>query len=309
MMDIANLAVGNLFRQILLLHFQHFPCVLCLPLKRCEGFGDKAGNADRDLRRSCLVSIGIFIIRIHYALGKSRDPVKVAQLFGGQSHHKIELDLVFAGIKSDIDRTKKILLAHVFIDNITKPLRSRLGSKSKRGRTNARHLIHQFLGKAVYTERRQGQADHIFIRPGKQFVGKRPKLGVIAYGERGERNFFVTRRFIEASRLLVQHLRSFFTNGTVNHTCLTEAATANTTAINLQHDAIVDRFNIRHDHLIRKIRLVHVFHDTLGHFCRNVVIYRGICFYGIVLVIADLIEGRYIGAPHRLCCFVKKRTF
>ena len=106
--------------------------------------------------------------------------------------------------------------------------------------------------------------------------------------------------------MFVEDVRRFFAHGAVDHTCLTEAATADTAAIDLKHDAVVNRFNVGHDHLFWEIDLVKILDDLLGNFFGDVVKYRCVGFDRAVVVVGDVIQRRNVHAGYGTSGFAQE---
>ena len=168
MVGIALLAVGDLGLQELLLLGQHLHGILRLPLEGGEGLRDKAGNTDGDLRRSSLLALGILIILVHHTGGKGGNALDILIGLGRQAVHKIQLYVGLAPLKGHVHRAHEILLAHVFVDDVAQSLGTCLGGEGERRGTHRGNAVHQLLVEAIHAERRQRQADHVFIRPIQQ---------------------------------------------------------------------------------------------------------------------------------------------
>ena len=81
-----------------------------------------------------------------------------------------------------------------------------------------------------------------------------------------------------------------FAHRTVNISCLTEAAAADTAAEHLQHYAVMNNFAVWYNYIFRRRSFVKVRHNTLcdSRFCRRII--RRDAFYGAVVVILYVVK-------------------
>ena len=223
-------------------------------------------------------------------LGKGSNALNILKRFGGKTVHKVELDRVFACIKRHVDSAHNVFFAHVLVDDVAQSLRTRFGCKGQGGRANRFNAAHQILVKTVHTQGGQRQTDHIVVGPIQELIAKGFERGIVADGKRRKRNLLISCRVVKLLCLTVEHIGAFFAHRAVDHTRLTETATADATAIDLKHNAVVHRFNIGHNDLVGEVDLVEILDDLLCYLLGNIVIDRRVCLDGSVLVISNFIE-------------------
>ena len=139
------------------------------------------------------------------------------------------------------------------------------------------------------------------ICPFKKTVCKLADFGIIADGERDKRNFLITCAIVEALCLAAEGFGAFLADRSIYHTCLTEAATANTSAIGFKNNSVMYGFDIRHNQLLGIRNLIKVLDYALFNFSWSVLILWLILLDSSVLVIGNLIKRRYIHALNMRC--------
>ena len=118
-------------KQVFLLFTQQLHAVLRFKLKRSKRLWNKAGAGDGNAHRSSLWAGGQAVIQIDHLLRKVCNSLNVFHCFGGQTHHKVELDRGVAALKRSAAGGHQFLFGDVFIDNIAQTLCSRLRSKGQ----------------------------------------------------------------------------------------------------------------------------------------------------------------------------------
>ena len=97
-----------------------------------------------------------------------------------------------------------------------------------------------------------------------------------------------------------------FSCWTVDHTCLAETASTDTSSLNLQSDTVLCCFDMRNDRSLQiVIILIHVNDQLLFYFFRNTFACRMERFDRTVFFIGNFIKRRYIDSRN-LCGFQKK---
>ena len=303
---IFDLSVGDLREKIILLFLKSLNGILSLPLEGSKGLGHEASTADCDLRRLALGSVGVVIECLYHLFRKVGDSVKVLVRLGGKSHHKVELDHILARVKCHVHRAEKVFLKYVLIYNVAKSLCTRLGGKGQRRGADRLDLIHKLLCKAVNSEGGQRQIYHILIRPIDKSLGKLGKSRIVADGKRGKGYFLKARVLIKALSLTAEHLGCLFTDGAVDHSRLTEAASAHASAVDLQHYSLLNRLDVGDDHILGEEGFIEILHYRLCHLCGHVLIDGGICLYRSVFVVGNVIERRDVDSLPQLCRLVEE---
>ena len=120
----------------------------------------------------------ILLNNVRRKLGNTRD---IVVSLCGESRHEVKLYHALSSLKGNADGSHEILLANIFIYNVAKSLRSRLGRKGQGRRAYSCYLIHEFLCKAIHSQGRKRNAYHVIVRPLKERIGKLFKLCIIAY--------------------------------------------------------------------------------------------------------------------------------
>ena len=142
----------NAFEQMLLLFLKHRLCILRLPLERGKRFRNKGSDAYIDRNRLAFRSVGIFIICIYNCLCKVSYALNILKRFGGQAHHKVELNGSPTACKRFFGSSYNLALCYILIDCVTKSLRACFGCKSKTASTHLFKFLHKFVGEVVNTK-------------------------------------------------------------------------------------------------------------------------------------------------------------
>ena len=161
----GDLPAGNRLQKQLLFGLELLRGILRLKFKRGKGLRHKACHTDIDGDALALRPIGQAVEEIHYLLRQLYDGLDIFLGFGGQAHHKIELDRRIAAFKAHTAGIQHFLLGNIFIDSIPQALAPRLRGK---GQTAFAHPLHQFQqmrSHAINTQRGQRKINMLRFRP------------------------------------------------------------------------------------------------------------------------------------------------
>ena len=138
--------------QIFLLLAQGFAAVLGAELERRVGLGHKAGHADRHLYALALRAVGDFVEEIHDLLGGIGNTLDIVQCFGGQAHHKVELDRGVPFREGNAAAALDLLPGDVFVDNVAQALGAGFGGKGQAAFAYFRRFLDQRFREIVHAQ-------------------------------------------------------------------------------------------------------------------------------------------------------------
>ena len=122
------------------------------------------------------------------------------------------------------------------------------------------------------------------------------QAGVVARGERGQRDLLIARLIDQLFGQVENVLHAALAHRAVDHACLAEAAAARAAAQHFDVDAVVHNLHERHDDALRILGLVKVGHHVLDDGAGYALLRRLKGLQRAVLVVGCLIEAGHIDA-------------
>ena len=296
MICISDAAIGDGFLKKSLLSDKLLEGILLFPLEGSEGLGNEARNADGYAKSLGALRLRHSIVLINNMLCKGSNAHDILIGLGRKAVHEVKLNVALATTEGDANGTHQVLLGNILIDNVTKTLCACLGCEGNTTGSYRRNLLHQLLGEAVDTKRRKREANVSVICPFKKTVGKLGKPRIIADRERNKRNLVIAGVVIEALCLFAESFNRLFSDRSIHHACLTEAATTDASAVNLKNDSVMYGLDIRHNELLGIGCLIKILNNTLLDLGGNVIVERSVFLNSAVLVIGNVIERGNVNA-------------